>query len=65
MYSLVGVDGNAYALMGYVSGAMKREGFPKTDVDSMIKDATSGDYMHLVGVCSTWIDKVNAKVEGN
>lgn len=63
-YSLVGVDGNAYALMGYTSSAMRHEGFPKADIDSMIAEATSGDYYNLISVCNDWIEKVNAKLEG-
>lgn len=62
-YSLVGVDGNAYSVMGYTSNAMKREGFSKEDRDKMMADATSGDYNNLICVCSDWIDKCNAKAE--
>ena len=28
-YNLVGIDGNAYSIMGYVTDAMKEEGFSK------------------------------------
>ena len=59
MYSLVGVDGNAYALMGYTQRAMKENGFDKADIDKMLKDATSGDYNNLICVCMDYIDKAN------
>lgn len=60
-YTLVGVDGNAYAIMGYTSKAMKRAGFTKEEVDQMYKEATSGDYSNLICVCDEYIDKVNER----
>lgn len=61
-YSLVGVDGNAYALMGYTMDAMKKCGFTGVDVDNMLKDAKSSNYNHLICVCADWIDRCNEKI---
>lgn len=61
-YSLVGVDGNAYCVMGYTARAMKREGFSKEEVDEMYNKAESGDYNNLLRVCMDYIDKVNERV---
>ena len=61
-YSLMGVDGNAHSLMGYTASAMKHCGFPKEDIDKMYKEATSGDYNNLVGVCDSWVTKCNEKL---
>ena len=47
---LVGEDGNAYAIMGSVSKAMKKAGVSKEDIDAYFKDAMSGDYDHLLQV---------------
>ena len=58
-YTLVGVDGNAYAIMGYVRTAMKRAKMTKEDIDAYTKDATSSDYYHLLVVSCEMIDKVN------
>ena len=58
-YTLVGVDGNAYAIMGYVRTAMKRVKMTKEDIDAYTKDATSSDYYHLLVVSCEMIDKVN------
>ena len=58
-YTLVGVDGNAYAIMGYVRIAMKRAKMTKEDIDTYTKDATSSDYNHLLVVSCEMIDKVN------
>lgn len=62
MYSLVGVDGNAYSLMGYTGNAMKHAGFSKSDIDTMYKEATASTYENLICVCSDYIDKVNEKL---
>ena len=58
-YTLVGVDGNAYAIMGYVRTAMKSAKMTKEDIDAYTKDATSSDYYHLLVVSCEIIDKVN------
>ena len=46
-YTLVGVDGNAFSIMGYVRSAMKRAQMTSQDIDAYTKDATSSDYDHL------------------
>ena len=58
-YTLVGVDGNAFSIMGYVRTAMKRANMTKEDIDAYIKDATSSDYNNLLVVSCEMIDKVN------
>lgn len=58
-YTLIGVDGNAFAIMGYVRTAMKSAKMTKEDIDAYTKDATSSDYNHLLVVSCEMIDKVN------
>ncbi len=57
-YSLVGVDGNAYSIMGYTANALKREKLNDL-VDQMYTEATSKDYYHLIAVCDGYIAKAN------
>lgn len=57
-YTLVGVDGNAYAIMGYTANALKREGL-RNLVDQMYKEATSDDYDNLLVVCMKYVDMAN------
>jgi len=45
---LVGEDGNAFAIMGRVTREMKRQGVPKEIRDAYLKEATSGNYDHLL-----------------
>ena len=72
-FSLVGQDGNAYSLMGYVSDAMRTayyEAKKRNDEKSMkwfddearkavMNQAMSGDYTNLLVVLSGTIEKVN------
>lgn len=58
-YTLVGVDGNAFSIMGYVRSAMKSAKMTSQDIDAYTKDATSSDYNHLLVVSCEMIDKVN------
>ena len=45
---LVGTDGNAWALIGRVSQALRRGGQSKEFIDAFVKEATSCDYYHLL-----------------
>lgn len=58
-YTLVGVDGNAFSIMGYVRSAMKSAQMTSQDIDAYTKDAKSSDYNHLLVVSCEMIDKVN------
>ncbi len=58
-YTLVGINGNAYSIMGYVRAAMDDAKMTNDDIDAYVKDATSSDYNHLVAVSCEMIDRVN------
>ena len=59
-YDLVGVDGNAFAIMAYVLKAMKECGCNKVDQAIYVENAKSGDYDHLLEVSVEMIDMCNA-----
>ena len=61
-YSLVGVDGNAFSVMGYTARALRREGL-RDLVDKMHEEAMSGDYDNLIMVCMKYIDLANERAE--
>ena len=48
--SLVGLDGNAFSLMGAFSSAARKQGWKKADIDKVTADCMSGDYDHLLCV---------------
>jgi len=60
-YSLVGIDGNAFYLLGYTSKAMRDEGFSKEEIDTVMKNAKSSDYNNLLCVLDEAIKKCNEK----
>jgi len=45
---LVGQDGNAFAVLGAASKAMRQADIDKADIDEMMDEAMSGDYNHLL-----------------
>lgn len=64
-YSLIGIDGNAFSIMGYVSKAMKRTGYSREDIDKYLKSAQSSDYYNLVQVSLNRIEEINEKIEND
>lgn len=52
---LTGQDGNAFAIMGAVSGALRRHGVPKEEIDAYTKESMSGDYDHLLQTAMRWV----------
>ena len=62
-YDLVGVDGNAFAVMGYVLRAMKECKMSKEERSDYQTKTMSGDYDHLLVVSIKMIDKCNEIAE--
>lgn len=58
-YTLLEVDGNAYAIMGYVRRAMLHENKSQDEIKAYIKDATSSDYTHLLAVSLDIVEGLN------
>lgn len=61
-YSLVGVDGNAFGIMGYTGRALKQSGH-RDLVEKMQEEAMSGDYWNLIAVCDKYIDIANGDAD--
>lgn len=53
---LVGEDGNAFAILGRVQGALRKAGATKEELDQYFAEATSGDYNHLLRVTMDWVE---------
>jgi len=51
-YDLVGVDGNAYAIMGYVKSALRKCRWSSEDINAVIAQMTASDYNNLIHVAS-------------
>lgn len=61
--TLIGEDGNAFAVMGAVKKALKvylrEDGYQASAINQKIEEflneAMSGDYNHLLRVCMEWV----------
>ncbi len=53
---LTGRDGNAFAILGAVTKAMREAGVDKDERDAFIAEATAGDYDHLLATAMNWVD---------
>lgn len=45
---LVGLDGNAFVLMGAFRDQAEKEGWTEEEIDTVIEEAMSSDYRHLL-----------------
>ncbi len=55
---LLGNDGNAFAVMGAVKKALRRNGVSSEEQAEYMAEAMSGDYDHLLQVTMEWVDVV-------
>lgn len=46
--SLVGEDGNAFAILGRFQNAARRAGWNKDEIQEVLDECTAGDYTHLL-----------------
>ena len=47
---LIGLNGNAYSLVGAFQRAARRQGWEQEQIKSVLDDCMSGDYDHLLQV---------------
>jgi hypothetical protein len=52
---LVGEDGNAFAIIARVRRALLKAGLQE-EVAAFVKEATSGDYDHLLATCIAYVE---------
>lgn len=55
--NLVGLNGNAFALLGAFSKQAKREGWEKAEIDAVMDEATEGDYNHLLRTLTKYCEE--------
>ena len=49
---LVGVNGNAFMIMGVFQRQAKKEGWSQQEIDLVLEEAKSSDYNHLLATIS-------------
>jgi len=60
-FSLIGVDGNAFSIMGYTAKALRQVGL-SDKIEEMYESATKGNYYRLIAVCDEYITMANEKL---
>lgn len=53
---LVGLNGNAFFLMGAFQRQARREGWSKDEIDAVLNECSSGDYDHLLATLIKFCD---------
>ena len=56
---LVGVNGNAYAIMGAFKKQARKEGWSQGDINQILTEAKSGDYNHLLATISNHCEAID------
>jgi hypothetical protein len=53
---LTGEDGNAFAILGRTTRALRQAGLAQDEIDQYYAQATSGNYDHLLQTTMRWVD---------
>lgn len=53
---IVGVDGNAFVILGKATAAARKAGWDDKKIDEVIEEAMEGDYDHLLRTMSKYFD---------
>ena len=53
---LIGEDGNAFAILGKVTKAMKMSGYSQDEIKEYQAKAMSGDYDHLLATTMEYVE---------
>jgi hypothetical protein len=54
---LVGIDGNAFFILGKFSKEARRQGWSKEEIDKVLDEARSGDYNHLLATIMEHVEE--------
>ena len=57
--NLVGVNGNAFMIMGVFRRQAKKEGWTQEEIDLVLTEAKSGDYNHLLATIENHCEPKN------
>ncbi|MFD1063687.1 hypothetical protein ACFQ1Q_10560 [Winogradskyella litorisediminis] len=57
--NLIGVNGNAFMIMGVFQRQAKREGWTQAEIDAVLKEAKSSDYNHLLATIENHCEPID------
>ena len=52
--TLVGLDGNAFSLLGAFQKQARKDGWTQEEIDEVFEEAKSGDYFNLVNTLARY-----------
>ena len=55
--NLIGLDGNAFSLMGAFIRQAKKEEWTSEEIDTVIQEAKSADYNHLITTLDNYCEE--------
>jgi len=61
---LVGMDGNAFSVLGRVTSAMRAGGLGDAAISLFLREALGGSYADLLAACARWIETDGGEDEG-
>ena len=53
---LIGLDGNAWAILGRVRKALYKAGVSEDELNQFMANATAHDYNHLLQTVTRWVN---------
>jgi len=62
-FDLVGIDGNAFNVMGYVRNAMKKSGYSQDEINAYQQKCMNNDYDHLLYESVGIINECNRRMD--
>ncbi len=54
---LVGIDGNAFAIMGAFGSSARRQGWSQEEIKSVIDEATTSNYDHFLATIASHVEE--------
>lgn len=57
--NLIGVNGNAFMIMGVFQRQAKIEGWSQDEIDAVLTEAKSGDYHHLLATIENHCEPID------
>ena len=57
--NLIGVNGNAFMIMGVFRKQAKKEGWTPEEIEDVMAEAKSGDYNHLLATIENHCEPLN------
>ena len=54
--NIIGIDGNAFCILGICTREMRRHKLPQSEIDNFMSEATSGNYDNLLCTVMKWFN---------